>query len=42
LTKSDGEVTEIRRVVDIVCQTFEDMENILGTASINGKNELVF
>ncbi|MDR1890984.1 MAG: Xaa-Pro peptidase family protein, partial [Puniceicoccales bacterium] len=42
LIKSDGEVAEIRRAIAIVCQTFAHVENILRTASINGKNELVF
>jgi Xaa-Pro aminopeptidase len=41
LIESNGEVTEIRRAVDIVCQTFAHVENIVPTASINGKNELV-
>lgn len=42
LIKSDGEISEIRHTIDIVRQTFAQVENILSAASINGKNELVF
>ncbi|MDR2776567.1 MAG: Xaa-Pro peptidase family protein [Puniceicoccales bacterium] len=42
LIKSDGEITEIKYAIDIVRQTFAQMENILSATSINGKNELVF
>ncbi|MDR0742534.1 MAG: Xaa-Pro peptidase family protein [Puniceicoccales bacterium] len=42
LIKSDGEITEIKHAIDIVRQTFVQVENILSNASINGKNELVF
>ncbi|MDR1173667.1 MAG: aminopeptidase P family protein, partial [Puniceicoccales bacterium] len=37
-----GEITEIKHAIDIVRQTFVQVENILSAASINGKNELVF
>lgn len=42
LIKSDEEITEIKHAIDIVRQTFVQVENILSAASINGKNELVF
>ncbi|MDR2432261.1 MAG: Xaa-Pro peptidase family protein [Puniceicoccales bacterium] len=42
LIKSDGEIAEIRHAIDIVRQTFVQVENILSATSTNGKNELVF
>ncbi|MDR2603599.1 MAG: Xaa-Pro peptidase family protein [Puniceicoccales bacterium] len=42
LIKSDGEITEIKHAIDIVRQTFVQVESVLLTTSINGKNELVF